>query len=113
MAERPDPHYEETNDPHNPPNAVLNRDVRRAAVWVYVGPLVVLLIIVGIALLYWMGRGPVSQQDADSLNPAAGTTGEQTPGEERREQQQGGFEPAPRPDSTRDEVESRGGNDAR
>ncbi|MGE0446095.1 MAG: hypothetical protein AB7P99_12780 [Vicinamibacterales bacterium] len=111
MAERPNPHYEDTNDPHYPPKAVLNKNVRRAAVWVYVGPLIALLAIVGIALLYWLGRPP-GRTEGDGLNPATGTTGEQRPATEREGQpQQGGGDPSPQPDSTRDEIEFRGGSE--
>jgi hypothetical protein len=116
MAERPNPHYEETDDPHNPPRAVLNRDVRRAAILVYVGPLLALLAIAGIALLYWMSRGPGNEGDPNSLNPATGTTGERLPGgdaDREGQQEQGGSEPIPRPDSTEDEIEFRGGSEGR
>ena len=108
MAQRPDAEYHETNDPNNPPRAVVNRNVRRAALWVYVGPLVVLMIFLAIAFLYWSGRDP-----ADSGNQPVGTGGEQMQVEPRRDESQDRLDPSPRPDSTEDEVEFRNGTDPR
>jgi hypothetical protein len=89
--------YEETVDPDNPPNSVLHPEVRRTALWVYVGPLVVIAVIVGIALLYWSNRGPAPNED---VTDTIGTVGDDsTPG---------GFDPASRPDSSRDERNFRG-----
>jgi hypothetical protein len=104
MAEHPDrpdtPEYDETVSPTNPPYAVTNRDVRRGAWWLYVFPLIVVCIVAGIVLLYWLtnDRSPNDQ-------PAVGTSGEQM--EQRRE---GGGDPQPGPDSTADELDRRGGN---
>ena len=115
MVEGRDPHYEETNNPKYPPKAVVNRNVRRTTLWTFVGPLIVLTVVIGIALLYWMGREPGRSVNDDSYNPASGTTGEQV--EEanptNRELKQGGSDPAPKPGSTQDELEFRSGRDAR
>ena len=95
------PRYEETNHPDNPPNSMLSRGTRRAALGSYLGPVVVLFLIVGLGLLYWSHRGP-SEPDRDLARVGVGTTGENGPG---------AFDPAPHPGSTRAELERRGGVD--
>jgi len=106
MAERRDDwnagaNYDETRDPANPPNSVLNQRARNAAFWSSFGPLIVLTIVVGLGLVYWSARGPAAP-DRPERQQAVGTSGDTTPG---------GFEPEGRPDSTRDELERRGGVD--
>lgn len=103
QQERPEHHadYEETVDPKNPPNSVLRPQVRTATVSTFVGGIVIFFLIVGAALVYWSmsnrrldpdpGRRE-AQAEADSV----GT----------------GFNPEPRPGSTRDELEYRGGSGA-
>jgi hypothetical protein len=93
------PERYETTDPKNPPYSVTNKAVRSAALVSYLGPLVALFIVVGLALVYWANRGPVYDGVEDGRIGTTGSAG--TPG---------GFDPAPRPDSTRDELESRGVN---
>jgi hypothetical protein len=102
--------YEDTVNPRNPPNSVTNNAVRSTALKSYLGPLVVLFIVVGLALVYWANRGPVydgveegrvgttGDTEVDAIGERGGA-GVDTPG---------GFEPAGRPDSTRDELEARG-----
>jgi hypothetical protein len=98
--------YEETTDPKNPPKSVLNPQVQKAALGSYLGVLVAFVVIVAVALLYWSTRGPaqLDPEDRDQI----GTTG--VPDGERgnRERTPGGFNPAPRPDSTIDELKYRG-----
>ena len=96
-------HHDETLHPDNPPNSVLSRPVRRAALVSYLGPIIVLFLIVGFGLMYW------SSHDAGRPEPpkvgnqgGVGTSGGPT---------DGGFEPQSRPNSTRDEIERRGGVD--
>ena len=67
---------DETVDPRNPPNSVLNRTVRTYALWTYLGPLIVFALVMACAFLYWNWRGPDSKE---MLNPAVGTTGQQSP----------------------------------
>jgi hypothetical protein len=89
--------YEETVHPKNPPNSVLHSEVRNATFWAYIGPLIIIVIVLGIALLYW------STGDTDSVaEPPIGTSGE-NPGQE-------GSNPDRTPDNTREETEYRGGN---
>ena len=100
--------YEDTRDPRNPPNSVVNREVRRTALRTYLLPIVALIIVAGLALIYWANRSPVTTQ-----NPAEiGTTGDQHDviGERGNvDNTPGGSDPAGRPDSTQDEIERRGG----
>jgi len=91
--------YDETTNPKNPPEAVLHKGARRAAVWSYFVPVVVLFAAIGMALLYWSSRTPYSE--TNSTDPAeVATVG----------RADGGFNPKPRPDSARDEIEFRGGD---
>jgi hypothetical protein len=88
---------EETRDPHNPPNVMLRRETRRAALMSYLGPLVVLFVVVGIALVYWANREPVQQADTE-VDREIATTGST----------EGGGDPQPDFDDTREEIDSRG-----
>jgi len=103
--------YEETTDPKNPPNSVVNPQVRSAALRSYLGPLVVLVVIVGLALLYWANRGPVMPNPDNPY--LVGTTGDpddrlDVVGERGNRDTPGGFDPAPRPDNTAEELKYRG-----
>ena len=86
-------HYEETTDPKNPPASVVNQGVGSAALLSYLGPLLVFFVVVGLALIYWANRAPVRPDPEDQQQ--IGTSG---------------FDPAPRPDSTADELKYRGGD---
>jgi hypothetical protein len=86
----------ETVDPKNPPNSVLKPEVRTAALWAYLGPLLVVTVVVLIALLYWSNR---ADEPNDNVAPTTGISDEGTPG---------GGTPAPRPDSTNEELNERG-----
>ena len=100
MAEqRPDTprRYEETTHPRNPPNSVLHRGVRRAAIWSYFVPIVALFAIIGVGLIYWSNRSASSEAPLPE-HQAVGTFGSD----------QGGFDPAPQPRSTASEVNRRG-----
>ena len=87
----------ETVDPRNPPNSVTSPAARKAVFWAYLGPILAICVVVLIALLYWANRDRSPSEDE---TPTLGTSGDMnTPG---------GGDPAPRPDSTRDEVDDRG-----
>jgi hypothetical protein len=102
MAERP----EEFNQ--NPPESLLSRPARRAALVSYIGPLIVLFLVVGFGLMYWSAHHVVSetQQNRPMYPHAIGTSGTQ-------DDLQGGFDPQSetwaRPRSTDNELERRGG----
>ena len=103
--------YEETTDPKNPPNSVLNASVRRTALRSYLGPLLVFFLVVGIGLIYWANRPPLVTGDQDSQ--LVGTSGtperDDVVGERgNRDDTPGGVNPEPRPDSTADELRNRG-----
>lgn len=94
----------ETVDPHNPPRSVVQPELRRSAAfavvgtWYYLGPIVLILVVIGIALFYWANP----DGDPEDVSPAVGTIGESggpTPG---------GFNPDRRPEDTRSELEFRG-----
>jgi hypothetical protein len=94
------------NAPQNPPQSVVNKDVRRTALRTYFLPLIVFFAVVGVALLYWATQPPQVEvgraNDPDRDIPRAeGTAGNTTPG---------GHEPQRTPDSTRGEIEQRSGN---
>jgi hypothetical protein len=92
----PEP-YRETVDPKNPPNSVLKPEVRRGIFWAYIGPIIIIVVVLGIALLYWSTR----DTSDSTTEPTVGTSGE-NPG-------LGGSNPNPTPDSAKDESEFRGG----
>jgi hypothetical protein len=106
--------YEETTDPKNPPNSVINPSVRRTALRSYLGPLVVFFLVVGIGLMYWANRPPLVSGDQDGRQ--VGTSGDSDDridivGERgNRDDTPGGTNPEPRPDSTAAEIENRAGN---
>jgi len=106
--------YEETTDPKNPPNSVINPFVRRTALRSYLGPLVVFFLIAGMGLIYWANRPPLVSGDQDGQQ--IGTSGESNDridavGERgNRDDTPGGVDPGPRPDSTAEELRNRGVN---
>jgi hypothetical protein len=101
----PAPQYGETKRPENPPNSVLQPAARRSAVRTYVGGIVALFLIVGAVLIYQAARDSAPEGDPNRGEPASiGTAG----GARAAEPTPGGVDPAPRPDSTRDELEFRG-----
>ena len=107
MADEPSawrtPESDDPNNPRNPPQVLLRRDSRRAALMSYVVPIVALFVIAGIALIYWANRGPVAPEPDQREIDAVGTAGGDSPG---------GFDPGPEFDRTRDELRFRGSNEA-
>lgn len=102
-----DPQYEETTAPQNPPNSMVNPAARTGWLASSFGVLALVFLIVG-AVFAWVfvqrelgkgGRSPDSQ--------TIGTSGAQSV----RENTPGGFDPAPDPGNTRDELEFRGVGD--
>src|SRR5688572_21862682 len=97
--------YEETTDPKNPPNSVLQPQARRATVTTFLGGIVVFFLIVGAALIYWNASSRRIDPDPGLRDAErggeVGTVGD-------RDDSPGGFNPAPRPDNTKDELEYRG-----
>lgn len=104
-GEPPGRRYDETLEPQNPPNSVLNPAVRKTAVWTYLGILVAVFAVVGAALLYWTASDKRVTDERSERDPSAiGTSGERTP----REDTPGGFSADPTPGDTRSELEFRG-----
>jgi hypothetical protein len=88
-------------EPDAPPNVLLRSETRRTALFSYLGPVIALFAIVGVALIYWVNRGPVPVRDKPD-NSVIGTSGRTTPG---------GGDPQPAFGRTRDEVANRAGID--
>jgi hypothetical protein len=93
------PGDDHATQPKNPPEAVLSKPARRAAVWSYFVPIVVLFAVIGVALVYWASRAPHSEATGTDRSEI-GTVG----------REDGGFDPKPRPNSPRDEIAFRGGD---
>jgi hypothetical protein len=99
-----DPEYRETRAPQNPPNSIVNRAARTTWWGSSVGIVAIVFLIVA-AGFFWvlverqLGRG-CRTPDSETI----GTSGRQG----IRGDRPGGFDPVPRPDSTRDELEFRG-----
>jgi hypothetical protein len=88
--------YEETVAPANPTRATAGPATVVAGMWYYLGPIVLIVAVLLMAIFYWGDRDDARD---DAVAPTTGITDEKTPG---------GGNPAPQPDSTRDESESRG-----
>jgi hypothetical protein len=101
---------DETTDPHNPPEAVVNRTARSAALVTFLGGIVLVFLLVAAVLLFWKATDRPGTPGDRSV---VGTAGERndTTGERTRERTPGGFEPAPGHDNTRGELEFRGVNE--
>jgi len=91
--------YAGTNDPKNPPNSVLEPHVRRAALWAFVGSLVVFFVLVGVVALFWTVAHP---------RPSLQEERERVVGRSGDYSTEGGHDPNLRPGSTRDELKFRG-----
>ena len=102
--DQPEQRYDETVAPSNPPSAVLRPAARRTAVWTYLGILVLFFLVIGGALVFFAGTGRTLAGDDRTDPSAVGTSGNPTP----RDGTPGGFNPTPRPDDTRSELEFRG-----
>ena len=102
MAKEHTDRSDQITDPRNPPEVLLKPAARRAAVWSYLGPVVALFVIAGVAMLYWVNRGPVPN-DARTDDAAIGTVGRDSPG---------GGDPKGAFKSTEDELKYRGAPDA-
>jgi len=79
MAKENTEHSDEITDPNNPPRVLLRPGARRAALWSYLGPVIALFLIVGVAMIYWVNRGP-SASDVRVDDAAVGTVGRDSPG---------------------------------
>ena len=104
------PRNPDPNAPQNPPNSVANRSVRKTALRTYLLPLIAFVVLAALALVYWSAQPPRAERDANLIdrdNPnVAGTAGERGPDQDSP----AGRDPQRTPDSTRDEVEDRGGD---
>lgn len=97
--QRRDTDYEETIAPQNPPNSMVRPQARTRWWASSFGVVTAIFIVVVIAFVVVMLRN--AADDGAGLFPDSeveGTSGDSP----------GGFDPAPRPDNTRDELEFRG-----
>lgn len=94
------------NAPQNPPESVVNKDVRRYALWTYLPPLVVFFLGAA-ALLYYRGISPPQEREIvqPRVEGTAGAAGEQG----RYGRTPGGHNPDPRFRSPEEEIKFRGG----
>ena len=92
--------YDDTHDPHNPPNSVLAPQARSAALRWFVGSLVVFFLLVGVALVFWNAANPRPSVE-EERETVVGTSGSYYSSE-------GGHDPIRRLRSTRDELKFRG-----
>ena len=96
----------ETVEPQNPPNSVIDPELRKSpafavvGIWYYLGPIAIVVLVIVFALMFLRARD-------NSDEGAVPTTGMEQEAPAQR-QTPGGFEPAPRPDRTEEELERRG-----
>jgi hypothetical protein len=89
--------YEETVAPSNPPQATVGPATVVAGMWYYLAPIVLIAAVILMALFYWGDR---DDSRDEAVEPTTGISEKTTPG---------GGNPAPQPNSTKDESEFRGG----
>lgn len=89
--------YEETVDPENPPGSTTPAAPVVVGLWYYLGPIVLLLMVAGLALVFW-ARGDDPREE--TVEPTTGIE-EATPG---------GINPDPKLESPEEEREYRGGD---
>ena len=103
--------YNETVDPKNPPNSVLQPRARSSALGVFLGGILVFFLIAAVAWVYWDStdkrraspdeKAATEQTETSEVGTAGEKADEEEPG-------RGGFNPDPKPDDTKDELEFRG-----
>jgi hypothetical protein len=91
--------YDETHDPKNPADAAMHPKAHSAALFGFVGSLVVFFVLVGVVLVFWTVAHP-TQEPRDSMEKAVGTSGAYST--------EGGHDPIRRPGNTQDELKFRG-----
>jgi hypothetical protein len=91
--------YDDTHDPKNPPQSVLQPTVRSAALFSFVGSLIVFFVLVGAALLFWTVAHP-RPAAREGMEDVIGTSGYYST--------EGGHDPVRRPGNTRDELKFKG-----
>ena len=102
-----DPHYEETAAPQNPPNSMVNTAARTTWWGSSVGVLAIVFLIVLAGFGWVLVQRELGKGGRTPDSETIGTSGAV------RDDSPGGFDPAPVPGSTRDELEFRGVGDRR
>lgn len=99
-----DPQYEETTAPQNPPNSMVNPVARTTWLGSSVGILAIVFVIVVAGFGWVLVQRELGKGGRTPNSETIGTSGV-------RDNGPGGFDPAPEPRSTRDELEFRGVGD--
>ena len=102
-----DPQYEETTAPQNPPYSMVNPVARSGWLASSFGVLAIVFLIVGVVFAWVFVQRELGKGGRTPDSQTIGTSGAQNV----REDTPGGFDPAPRADNTRDELEFRGVGD--
>jgi hypothetical protein len=100
-----DPQYEETTSPQNPPNSMVNPTARTAWWGSSVGILAIVFLIVVAGFGWVLVQRELGKGGRTPDSETIGTSGAV------RDNAPGGFDPAPEPGSTRDELKFRGVGD--
>ena len=100
-----DPHYEETTAPENPPNSMVNPTARTTWWGSSVGILAIVSLIVVAGFGWVLVQRELGKGGRTPDSETIGTSGAV------RDNSPGGFDPAPNPGSTRDELKFRGVDD--
>jgi hypothetical protein len=72
---RTPPHYEETLKRTNPPAALVSRSTRNLVFWSYLGPIIVLFVIIAAGFGFWIWRNASAANAGNQRTYAVGTTG--------------------------------------
>jgi hypothetical protein len=107
MAEtnqKSDPEYHETTAPQNPPNSMVNRAARTTWWGSSVGIVAIVFLIAAAGFVWVLVERELGKGGRTPDSQTIGTSGAQGV----RDDRPGGFDPIPRPDNTREELEFRG-----
>lgn len=69
------PHYEDTLKRTNPPGAIVSRSTRNLVFWSYLGPIIVLFVVIGAGFAYWVWHNASAANPGNQRTYAVGTTG--------------------------------------
>lgn len=105
--ENRDPQYEETTAPQNPPNSMVNPAARATWWGSSVGVLAIVFLIAAAGFGWVLVQRELGKGGRTPDSQTIGTSGALNV----RDNAPGGFDPAPTPDNTRDELEFRGVGD--
>lgn len=112
---RTPPHYDDTLKRTNPPGALVSRSTRNLVFWSYLGPIIVLFVVIAAGFGYWVWRNASATNPSNQRTYAVGTTGTQGDygytGDYRAGSGPGGYDPqrvVGAPNHTTNELHRRG-----